>query len=67
MQSYFHAGVPHYWLANPIEKVLEVYRRPETGYLLALSAKAGQTIRAEPFDAVELRVDELFGADTEDD
>jgi Uma2 family endonuclease len=67
MQSYFQSGVPHYWLADPIEQVLEVYRRSEPGYLLILSAKAGQTIRAEPFDAVELRVDELFGADPEDD
>jgi Uma2 family endonuclease len=67
MQSYFQAAVPHYWLADPIEQMLEVYRRAETGYLLALSAKAGQTVRAEPFDAIELRVDELFGADPEDD
>ena len=67
LQSYFQAGVPHYWLADPIEQVLEVYRRTELAYALVLSAKAGQTVRAEPFDAVELRVDELFGADPEDD
>lgn len=63
LQSYFHAGVPHYWLANPIEQVLEVYRRTELAYALVLTAKAGQKIRAEPFDAVELEVDALFGAD----
>jgi len=67
MQSYFQAGVPHYWLADPIEHVLEVYRRTELAYALVLSAKSGQRVRAEPFDAVELRVDELFGADPEDD
>ncbi|MBI5479869.1 MAG: Uma2 family endonuclease [Deltaproteobacteria bacterium] len=67
LQSYFQAGVPHYWLANPIEKVLEVYRRTDVAYALVLTAKSGQTVRAEPFDAVELRVDELFGADPEDD
>lgn len=63
LQSYFQAGVPHYWIADPLEQVLEVYRRTDA---LVLSAKSGQTIRAEPFDAVELRVDELFFADPED-
>lgn len=67
MQSYFQAGIPHYWLANPIEQVLEVYRRTELAYALVLSAKSGQEVRAEPFDSVVLRVDELFGADPEDD
>jgi Uma2 family endonuclease len=66
LQSYFQAGVGHYWLANPVERVLEVYRRTDLAYALVLSAKSGQTIRAEPFDAIELRVDELFGADPED-
>ncbi len=67
MQSYFAARVLHYWIADPIEHVLEVYKRTDLAYALLLSAKAGQTVRAEPFDAVELRVDELFGADPEDD
>ncbi|MBL8950007.1 MAG: Uma2 family endonuclease [Myxococcaceae bacterium] len=66
LQSYFQAGVPHYWLANPLERVLEVYRRTELAYALVLTAKSGQKIRAEPFDAVELSVDELFWADPED-
>ena len=67
LQTYFAAGVPHYWLANPVERVLEVYRRTDLAYALVLSAKSGQKIRAEPFDAVELRVDELFGDDPEGD
>ena len=66
LQSYFQAGVPHYWLANPVERVLEVYRRTELAYALVLTAKSGQTIHAEPFDAVELSVDELFWADPDD-
>jgi Uma2 family endonuclease len=67
LQSYFQASVPHYWIADPIEQVLEVYRRTDLAYALVLTAKGGQTVRAEPFDSVELRVDELFGADPEDD
>lgn len=61
LHSYFQAGVPHLWLADPIERVLEVYRRTEVAFALILTAKSGQKIRAEPFDAVELEVDELFG------
>jgi Uma2 family endonuclease len=67
LQSYFQAGVPHYWIADPIEQVLEVFRRTELAYALVLSAKSGQRVRAEPFEAVELRIDELFGADPEDE
>ena len=67
LQSYYAAGVPHYWLANPVERVLEVYRRTDLAYALVLAAKAGQRIRAEPFDAVELPVNQLFGDDPDDD
>ena len=67
LQSYFQAGLPHYWIADPIERVLEVYRRTELAFALVLTAKSGQTIRAEPFDAVELKVDVLFGAADPDD
>jgi Uma2 family endonuclease len=65
LQSYFQAGLPHYWLANPTERVLEVYRRTELAYALVLTAKSGQTVRAEPFEAIDLNVAELFGADPE--
>lgn len=67
LQSYFRAGVPHYWLLDPVEGTLEVLRRTDLAYALVLVAHRGQKVRAEPFDAVELRVDELFGADPEDD
>ncbi len=63
LQSYFQAGLPHYWIADPIERVLEVYRRTELAYALVLTAKSGQVVRAEPFDAIELRIDDLFGSD----
>lgn len=60
------AKVPHYWVVNPEEKVLEVHRWDSAGYICVLSASGGSVIRAEPFDAVELRVDVLFG-DADDD
>jgi Uma2 family endonuclease len=62
-----HQGeVPYYWLVHPEEKMLLGYRWGKDGYVAILSASAGQTVRAEPFDAIEIRVDELFGGDPED-
>ncbi len=57
----FAAGVPHYWLVDPEEKLLEVFRRGASGYELVLTATPGDLIRAEPFDAVELPAAVLFG------
>lgn len=66
MRVLHRAGVPHYWIGNPEEKTLVIHRWSEGGYLIALTAVSGETVRAEPFDAVELRVGILFG-DEEDD
>ena len=51
-----HVG--HYWLAHPhhTKQLLQVYRWHEQGYLLVLTAGAGNIVRAEPFDAVELDI-----------
>ncbi len=58
--------VPHYWLLDPEERVLLVHRWSAAGYVVVQRAAAGETVRAEPFDAVELRVGVLFGDDEED-
>jgi Uma2 family endonuclease len=55
------AEVPHYWLLDADQKVLLVHRWSPAGYTVVQRATAGETIRAEPFDAIELRVGELFG------
>jgi Uma2 family endonuclease len=60
-------GVPHYWLGDPIEQTLVIHRWQPQGYLVVLTAAAGDTIRAEPFDAVELRVSSLFGIEDDDE
>lgn len=66
LQTYFTARVPHYWIIDPVAGSLEVFRRLDLAYALVLTALRGQRVRAEPFDAVELRVDEFLGADPED-
>lgn len=60
------AAVPHYWVIDPVEKILLVHRWSPEGYTVVLRAAAGDTIRAEPFELLELRVDRLFGEDDDD-
>ena len=66
LQVLHGAAVPHYWILDPDEKTLTVYRHQPAGYQVALVAATGQTVRAEPFDAVELRVGVIFGDEDED-
>jgi Uma2 family endonuclease len=57
------AEVPHYWVLDANEKLLIVHRWSPDGYIVVLRAAAGQTVRAEPFEAIEIQVSELFGDD----
>lgn len=60
-RGYHAARVPHYWVVDPRNESLVVYRYTPEGYLTVLTAITGETVRAEPFDALEIRVGELFG------
>ena len=60
MQGYHVAQVPHYWLLDPRDETLTVYRWQAEGYLRVLGAERTDTVRAEPFGAVELKVGALF-------
>jgi Uma2 family endonuclease len=63
-----HANqVPHYWIADPVERTLVVHRWQPAGYLVVLTATAGDVVRAEPFDAVELRVSALLGLEDDEE
>lgn len=61
LQAYFRAGVPHYWLLDPVEGTLEVYRRTDLAYALVQTAKRGQEVRPEPFESEVFAVDDLLG------
>ena len=63
VRRYHQGGIPHYWLLDHADRMLTVYRHAADGYLVALRADASETIRAEPFDAIELRVGSLLGDD----
>lgn len=64
-ETYRRSGVPHYWIADPSQQTLRVFRLTADGYLVALAAQAGQNVRAEPFDAIEIEVGVLFGEEGE--
>lgn len=60
-------GAPYYWIADPVEQTLIVHRWDRAGYLVILTAAAGEVVRAEPFEAVELRVSALFGVEEDEE
>lgn len=57
---YLDAGVPYYWIADPMERVLEAFAA-EGGRWVRLGAYTdGDRARIAPFEAVELDVGRLF-------
>lgn len=67
LHLYHHAGVPHYWLLDPSDRTLTVYRHMPDGYLVAQRAEASEYVRAEPFDAIEIPVGWIFGDELPED
>ncbi len=60
---YHRSKVPHYWILDPTNETLLVYRWGPDGYIEILAAERGERVRAEPFDALEVDVGVLFGDD----
>jgi Uma2 family endonuclease len=63
LRIYHAAHVPHYWLVDTRDSTLTVMRWAEPGYTTVLRAERGETVRPEPFEAIELAVGTLFGDD----
>lgn len=55
------AVVGHYWLVDLDSMLLTVLRHHPDGYLVVKTVSPGDVARLEPFDAVELEVERLFG------
>jgi Uma2 family endonuclease len=60
LRGYHRAHVGHYWVIEPADQILTVYRWQESRYTAALKARAGEHVRAEPFDAIELALASIF-------
>jgi Uma2 family endonuclease len=58
---YARERVGHLWLINPIERMLEVYRRDAERWLLVATHGDAALVRAEPFDAIEIDLLHLWG------
>lgn len=60
-RKYHLARVGHYWVVEPIEQTLTVYRWQEAEYFLAMAAIPGDVVRVEPFEGIELDIGDIFG------
>lgn len=58
---YHRHRVSHYWILDPDEATLTVYRWTVDAYLELLIAERGETVHPEPFQALPLPVAALFG------
>ncbi len=57
---YLRSAVPHYWLADPEARTLEVFELEEGRWLRLGAWGDGDRARVPPFDAIELEVGALF-------
>lgn len=60
MHHYARAQVGHVWLLDPGPETLEVFRLEGGGWRVALSVAGSVVIRAEPFDAVEIDLAQVW-------
>jgi Uma2 family endonuclease len=58
---YAEAGVEEYWIVIPLERKVEVYRRPVSGaYLETLTVSGDATLRCGSVPGVEIALNQLF-------
>jgi len=60
LPMYARAGVRHAWIINPMQRVLEVFRQEHEQWLLVRAFVGDSKVRAEPFEAVELELADLW-------
>lgn len=53
-------GVGHVWLVDPLQKTLEVFRLESARWSMIGGYAGDAVVRAEPFDAIELPLAELW-------
>jgi Uma2 family endonuclease len=60
MRIYRREAIGFAWLINPISRTLEVYRLESGRWVLLDTFEGDATVRAEPFDAIELSLPALW-------
>lgn len=63
LPRYARNGVQHAWVIDPLGKTLQVYRRAEALWTLVSSFAGDDKVRAEPFDAIEIDLANLWGGE----
>jgi Uma2 family endonuclease len=61
MPAYARHGVSYLWLLDPITQTLEVFALDQGHWMLLANHGGNEVVRAVPFDAVELRLERLWG------
>ena len=56
MRIYARERVQHLWIVDPIIRTLETYRLEGEHWIVASTHGGDEIVRAEPFDAIELRL-----------
>lgn len=59
-RDYARAGIPYYWLVDLEARSLTALRLVNEHYTVQAEGKAGESLRAEPFELVEIEVGSLF-------
>ena len=57
MRIYAGEGVASLWLVDPLAKTVEVYRLAEGRWIVVGVRGGNETVRLEPFDAIEITLD----------
>jgi Uma2 family endonuclease len=60
LPKYARAGVKHAWIVDPMNRLLEVFRQEHEQWVLVTTFGGDDKVRAEPFEAVELELVELW-------
>ncbi len=60
MEIYRKAGIPHYWLLDPEENILEVYMLKVNNYLLVFTGGPGDEFKHPEFSELRLNLDKVF-------
>lgn len=60
LRIYARESVNHAWLVDPIGRTLEVLRRDGERWILVSTHAGHESVRAEPFDAIELELTALW-------
>ena len=60
MQTFARFGVPEYWMTNPVEKTIDVWRLVAGTYELHAHAGPGGRIGSTALDQLEFEIDPIF-------